>query len=61
MKYLLIWAGLSAGNIFYDFFAGKATYITSVQKEIWKVIGASHMAIDSVLSFEKTLTKLVSR
>jgi hypothetical protein len=39
----------------YDFFVGKAEYIDNVQLEAWKIIEASHLALDSVLAFEKTL------
>ena len=39
----------------YDFFAGKAEYIDNVQIEAWKIIERSHLAVDSVLRFEKKL------
>lgn len=41
----------------YSFWVGKASYIQAPQKEIWNVVLASHAALDSVLSFEKRLTK----
>jgi hypothetical protein len=39
----------------YDFFVGKAHYLSNVQLEAWKVIESSHLAVDSVLLFEKQL------
>lgn len=41
----------------YDFFVGRAYYIEDLRSEIWKAIYESHMALDSVLSFEKALTE----
>lgn len=40
----------------YDFFVGRATYISDVQKTMWNVVKASHACVDSVLTFEKQLT-----
>lgn len=40
----------------YSFWVGKAAYIQKPQEEIWKVVLASHAALDSVLSFEEKLT-----
>jgi hypothetical protein len=39
----------------YDFFVGKAYYISSPQLEAWKAIESSHHAVDSVLRYEKKL------
>jgi len=41
----------------YDFFVGRAIYITDVQKVMWEVVAASHACVDSVLTFEKELTQ----
>ena len=41
----------------YNFFVGKASYITNVQLEAWQAIAHSHHCVDSVLSLEKALTK----
>ena len=40
----------------YDFFVGQATYIESPIDYIWDVVESSHIAVDSVLGFEKDLT-----
>ena len=39
----------------YDFFVGLANYIEKPQDYIWEVVESSHVAVDSVLSFEKSL------
>jgi hypothetical protein len=39
----------------YDFFVGKAEYISNVQRRAWDAVKQSHHAVDSVLSFEKEL------
>lgn len=39
----------------YDFFVGKARYITNTLDEAWKFVEASHTALDSVLRFEAEL------
>lgn len=39
----------------YDYFVGRAEYIENVQLEAWKMIEGSHLALDSVLRFEKEL------
>ena len=39
----------------YDFFTGKAVYISNVQKEAWRIVGQTNQALDSVLLFEKQL------
>ncbi len=41
----------------YDFFVGKAEYIENTQERAWDAIISSHIALDSVLRFEKQLTK----
>ncbi len=41
----------------YDFFVGKAKYVDKPQNTAWEIITASHLALDSVLSFEKQLTE----
>ncbi len=41
----------------YDYFIGRAYYLENVKAEIWQAIYESHMALDSVLSFEKELNK----
>lgn len=46
---------LFAGN--YDFFTGRAAYITNPQLAAWKAIEGSHLHLDSVLLLEKRLTK----
>ncbi len=40
----------------YNFFVGKAEYITNTQLEAWKAVESSHLALDSVLRFEKELS-----
>lgn len=40
----------------YDYFVGKAEYVTDIEDFIWDAVHASHMAVDSVLSIEKELT-----
>jgi hypothetical protein len=40
----------------YDFFVGKASHITNTQVAAWKVVESSHLAVDSVLLFEKELS-----
>ncbi|WP_084371290.1 zinc dependent phospholipase C family protein [Reichenbachiella faecimaris] len=41
----------------YDFFVGKAEYVDNVQERAWEAVTAAHLAMDSVLSFEKELSK----
>lgn len=41
----------------YDYLVGKAEYIEDPQEKAWEAVTAAHMALDSVLSFEKKLTK----
>ena len=41
----------------YDFFVGKAEYVSNVQLLVWKTIAHTNHALDSVLRFEKQLAK----
>ncbi|GHN00677.1 hypothetical protein WSM22_21660 [Cytophagales bacterium WSM2-2] len=41
----------------YDFYTGKATYISNVQQEAWKIIAHTNQALDTVLRFEKQLNE----
>jgi len=41
----------------YDFFVGQATYIKDPQASAWKAVITAHNALDSVLIFEKKLSK----
>ncbi|ADR23066.1 hypothetical protein MATR_30850 [Marivirga tractuosa] len=41
----------------YDFFVGKAEYVENTQIAIWDAVKEAHLALDSVFSFEKKLTK----
>ncbi|WP_375578989.1 zinc dependent phospholipase C family protein [Marivirga tractuosa] len=41
----------------YDFFIGKADYVDNTQLTIWDAVKEAHLALDSVFSFEKKLTK----
>lgn len=41
----------------YDYFVGRAKYVDSPIKAAWKVVYDSHMAVDSVLTFEVMLNK----
>jgi hypothetical protein len=43
--------------IHYDFFVGSATYTPDVQAAMWNVVLHSHACVDSVLTFEKDLSK----
>lgn len=40
----------------YDFFVGKGNYISNINDFAWTAVRGSHMALDSVLRFEKELT-----
>jgi hypothetical protein len=40
----------------YDYFVGKSSYVSSVIDFAWEAVEASHLALDSVLRFEKELT-----
>ncbi|MFY0628034.1 MAG: S1/P1 Nuclease [Reichenbachiella sp.] len=39
----------------FNFFVGKAEYIVGVQEYIWQAVERSHLAVDSVLEFERVL------
>jgi hypothetical protein len=39
----------------YDFFVGKAQYLSVPQKTCWRAVNNAHRAVDSVLLFEKKL------
>ena len=39
----------------YGFFVGKAAYIDNVQGYAWEAVGRAHLALDSVLRFEKRI------
>lgn len=39
----------------YDYFLGRVHYIAKPQEEAWKIVEASYAALDSVLTFERTL------
>lgn len=41
----------------YDFFVGKASYINNTQLAAWEAVIQAHLALDSVLRFEKDLTE----
>lgn len=41
----------------YDFFVGKAEYVDNVQERAWEAVTAAHLAMDSVLRFEKELSE----
>ncbi len=41
----------------YDYFVGKARYLDNPLDEIWKVVLASHLRVDSVLDLERKLTE----
>lgn len=41
----------------YDYWVGKAEYIENPQETAWRAVAESHMAVDSVLSLEKTLSE----
>ncbi|MDH5367393.1 MAG: zinc dependent phospholipase C family protein [Cyclobacteriaceae bacterium] len=43
-------------NMDYNVFTGKAKYIDNVQLEAWKGVTQAHLALDSVLLFEKELS-----
>ena len=40
----------------YDFFVGRAEYIKNPQLRAWDAVTRSHLAVDSVFSFEKKVT-----
>ena len=41
----------------YNFYTGKAQYISNVSAEVWKTIAQTNQALDSVLRFEKLLSE----
>jgi len=41
----------------YDYYVGRAYYIEDIQSEIWQAVYESHMALDSVLTFERDLNE----
>lgn len=43
-------------SVNYDFFVGRAAYITDVQAAMWVVVAQSHACVDSVLHFENELS-----
>jgi hypothetical protein len=43
----------------YDFMTGQAQYVYSPQRASWQAVFTAHMALDSVLRFEQTLTQEV--
>ena len=40
----------------YNYFVGKAVYISDIQKQTWKILKESHLALDSVFQFELQIT-----
>jgi hypothetical protein len=42
----------------YDFFVGKAEYITDPKTYFWEIVLQSHVEVDSVLQIEKELSKV---
>ncbi|MEJ8801301.1 zinc dependent phospholipase C family protein [Pontibacter sp. H249] len=41
----------------YDFFVGQAQYIEQPQLKAWDIVASAHIALDSVLYFERQLTQ----
>lgn len=41
----------------YDFFVGKAEYVDHVNSKAWEAVTNAHLALDSVLTFEKQLSQ----
>lgn len=41
----------------YEFFVGRATYLSNPQLEIWDAITQAHMSLDSVFSLERRVTQ----
>ncbi|MDX5419499.1 MAG: zinc dependent phospholipase C family protein [Hymenobacteraceae bacterium] len=41
----------------YDFFVGQAIYIEQPQLKAWDLVASAHLALDSVLRFERELTQ----
>ncbi|WP_242921332.1 zinc dependent phospholipase C family protein [Pontibacter liquoris] len=46
---------LYAGS--YDFFVGQATYLERPQLKAWDLVASAHLALDSVLAFERDLSR----
>ncbi|MBU2913776.1 S1/P1 Nuclease [Reichenbachiella agariperforans] len=44
----------------YDFFVGRAVYVDDVNSYVWDGVSQAHLALDSVLGFERELTTDVS-
>jgi hypothetical protein len=44
----------------YDFFVGRAGYISHPQTKAWEIVHTAHAALDSVLGFEKNLSERFS-
>lgn len=44
----------------YDLFVGKASYVEDTQIRAWNAIESAHLALDSVLSFERKLSERFS-
>ncbi|MCV9385601.1 zinc dependent phospholipase C family protein [Reichenbachiella ulvae] len=40
----------------YNFFVGRAEYVRDVQEYVWEGVAQAHLALDSVLGFEKDLS-----
>ncbi|MEO9968047.1 MAG: zinc dependent phospholipase C family protein [Reichenbachiella sp.] len=40
----------------YDYFVGKAEYVEDIEERAWAAVTAAHLAMDSVLTFEKQLS-----
>jgi len=41
----------------YNFLVGRAYYVADIEMEVWNTVLESHAAVDSVLNFEKQLSK----
>lgn len=41
----------------YDYFVGKARHVDKINDYFWNIVEQSHVAVDSVLTFEKKLTE----
>ncbi len=41
----------------YDYFVGKAKHVENLSDFFWNIVQGSHYAVDSVLTFERTLTE----
>ena len=44
----------------YDYFMGRAFYLENISDEVWNIVRGSHNAVDTVLSFEKELSEVLS-